>query len=713
MSFLEFKKFNQRLVKSATVIIILKMMKTNRLIHEKSPYLLQHAHNPVDWFPWSEEAFAQAKQDDKPVLLSIGYSTCHWCHVMERESFENEEVAALLNDTFVNIKVDREERPDIDAVYMKVCQMMTQSGGWPLTIIMTPDKKPFFAATYIPRENKYGRAGMLEIIPRIKSLWQQKRVDVLSAASEITKALRQPFIEKGHLLSEETLHRAFRSLSKSFDPTFGGFGEAPKFPSPHTFFFLLRYWKRTGEAKALHMVEHTLQNMRRGGIYDQIGFGFHRYSTDNRWIVPHFEKMLYDQALMAMAYIELYQATGKKEYETATREIFTYVLRNLTDEQGGFYCAEDADSEGAEGKFYLWTEEEIRSILTKEEAGLFISLYRHNNDHDVPGMQDIPAGHFIPHLQPVTAQDPRIHEAVSGIEQIRKKLFVYRERRVHPHKDDKILADWNGLMIAALARGAQVFDEPDYAKAACRAMDFILQAMQTGDGRLLHRHRKDESAIAASVDDYSFITWALLELYEASFQIGYLQKALAYQNFLFSHFFDEKSGGFFLTSSDAEELLTRPKELYDGAVPSGNSVAFINTLRLSKMTGDVDMGKRVNDISRAFRAQADAMPTAFTQFLCGLDFMIGPSSEVIIAGDMDKADTRELLRILRRTFTPNKVVLFRPEKSQQPDIQPIAPVVQSHSLMNGKATAYVCTNFTCALPTNDPQKMLDLLKTGK
>ena len=352
-------------------------MKSNRLINEKSPYLLQHAQNPVDWYPWGEEAFKKAKQEDKPIFLSIGYSTCHWCHVMERESFENEKVAGLLNDTFVNIKVDREERPDIDAVYMKVCQLMTQSGGWPLTIIMTPDKKPFFAATYIPPETKYGHTGLMDIIPRIKFLWQNKRADLLSASAEITKALKQSTKSKARDLGEETLHRAYRSLSMSFDRTFGGFGTAPKFPTPHNFFFLLRYWRRTGDAEAQRMVEHTLQNMRRGGIYDQIGFGFHRYSTDARWIVPHFEKMLYDQALMAMAYIELYQATGKKVYENTAREIFTYVLRDMTDEQGGFYCAEDADSEGVEGKFYLWTQDEIRGILTNREVDLFMSRYWH------------------------------------------------------------------------------------------------------------------------------------------------------------------------------------------------------------------------------------------------------------------------------------------------------------------------------------------------
>ncbi|PKL38635.1 MAG: thioredoxin domain-containing protein, partial [Candidatus Riflebacteria bacterium HGW-Riflebacteria-2] len=363
---------------------------------------------------------------------------------MERESFEDEEVAGLLNDTFVNIKVDREERPDIDAVYMKVCQLMTQSGGWPLTIIMTPDKKPFFAATYIPRETKYGRAGMLEIIPIMNKLWQTKRADVLSASAEIAQALRQPAESKARNLGEETLHRAYRSLSASFDRTFGGFGQAPKFPSPHNFFFLLRYWKRTGDIQALRIVEHTLQNMRRGGIYDQIGFGFHRYSTDARWIVPHFEKMLYDQALMAMAYIELYQATGNKEYENTAREIFTYVLRDMTDEQGGFYCAEDADSEGVEGKFYLWTEKEIRNVLTREEADLFLSLYRHTDDMAMPGMAEIPAGHFIPHLKPSTEKEREATETLSEMETIRKKLFAVREKRVHPHKDDKILTDWNG-----------------------------------------------------------------------------------------------------------------------------------------------------------------------------------------------------------------------------------------------------------------------------
>ncbi len=686
-------------------------MPHNRLQKEKSPYLLQHAHNPVDWYPWGEEAFEKAQLEDKPVFLSIGYSTCHWCHVMERESFADKEVAGLLNEAFVSIKVDREERPDIDAVYMKVCQFMTQSGGWPLTIMMTPDKKPFFAATYIPKKTRYGRVGLLEMIPKVKSFWQTKRADVLSVASEITQLVQQPTISNAKDFGEETLHRAYRSFSMSFDRTYGGFGQAPKFPSPHNFFFLLRYWKRTGNVQALHMVEHTLQNMRYGGICDQIGFGFHRYSTDARWIVPHFEKMLYDQALMAMAFIELYQATGKKKYEISAREIFTYVLRDITDDRGGFYCAEDADSEGMEGKFYLWTEEQIHSVLTQSEADLFLSYYRHHSDISMPGMQEIPDGYFIPHLNPSSIDDAE--DGLTGffckMEGIRKKLFAVREKRVRPHKDDKILTDWNGLMIAALACGARVFDEPTYSDAALRAMNFISQSLQTKEGRLLHRFRDGQGSIPANIDDYSFMVWALLELYEATFDTKHLFKALEFQSHLFAYFVDDQNGGFFFTPADAEELLTRPKELHDGAIPSGNSIAFINTLRLSRFTGNAKMDESAREIYRAFGAPVDTMPTAYTQFLCGLDFAIGPASEVIIDGYMNKEDTRLMLRALRKSFLPNTIVIFRSEGSTPPDIETIAPFVQFHSIRNGQATAYVCSNFTCSLPTNDPEKMIELL----
>ncbi len=684
----------------------------NRLKDEKSPYLLQHARNPVDWHPWGDEAFDLAVREDKPVFLSIGYSTCHWCHVMERESFEDETVAKLLNETFINIKVDREERPDVDAVYMKVCQLLTQSGGWPLTIMMTPDKKPFFAATYIPKETRYGHVGLLQMIPEVKSLWQTRREHIVSSATEIIGALQgSDRIGSRKDVGEEILHRAFRSFSAGFDPVYGGFGQAPKFPSPHNFFFLLRYWKRTGETHALRMVEHTVQNMRRGGIYDQIGFGFHRYSTDARWIVPHFEKMLYDQALMAMAFIELFQATGKKEYETTAREIFTYVLRDMTHDQGGFYCAEDADSEGVEGKFYLWSEHEIRGVLSKDEAAYFLSNYKHDDDLKLQGMREMPAGSFIPHLKALTGEEsPESRTEIAGkMKEILSRLFAHRSERVHPHKDDKILTDWNGLMIAALARGAQVFDEPVYARAAVRAMEFIFQFLRTPEGRLLHRFRDGQAAVSGNVDDYAFVVWALLELYEATFETKYLVKALECQSYLSGYFRDERDGGFFFTPVDAEKLLMRPKELYDGAIPSGNSIAFINTLRLSRFTGDADMDERAHEIYRAFCSQADAMPTAFTQFLCGLDFAIGPVSEVIIAGEINGGDTLALLTPLRKSFSPNKIVIFRPEGLDHMDIETIAPFVQSHPSINNQATAYVCTNFTCALPTNDAESMMDLL----
>ncbi len=684
------------------------MNKYNHLKNEKSPYLLQHAQNPVDWYPWGEEAFAKARLEDKPIFLSIGYSTCHWCHVMEHESFEDEKVAQLLNDNFVNIKVDREERPDIDNIYMTVCQMMTQSGGWPLTIMMTQELKPFFAATYIPKESIYGSIGLLELIPQVRAVWASKRDEVVNAAEEIIKSLKEIHAQSAEKkLSDDTLKKAYEIFDRSFDRQYGGFGNAPKFPSAHNLYFLLRYWKRTNDRQALKIVEDTLQNMRSGGIYDHIGFGFHRYSTDAKWIVPHFEKMLYDQALIAMACIEVFQITGKPEYEKTAREIFTYVLRDLTDVDGGFYCAEDADSEGVEGKFYLWTEKEVRSVLNKEEADLFLSVFQHSDDAEVHGMQEMPAGHFIPHLKMIN--DYRSLNA-QKIVQIREKLFAVRAKRIHPYKDEKILTDWNGLMIAALARGAQVFNEPAYAKSASKAVYFILKRMRTTEGRLLHRFRDGVASIAAVVDDYAFIIWGLLELYEATFETKYLEHALELNKELIIHFWDEKDGGLFFTADDAEELLIRQKEIYDGAIPSGNSVCLANFLRLARVTGDRSLENKAALIIKTFSGRVDQMPNAFTQFLSAFDFALGPISEVIIVGDIDNKDTKEMLGVLRKSFVPNKVVIFRTEGSASAEIEKIAPYIKSYQGQGDKATAYVCSNFTCHLPTTDPGKMMALLE---
>ncbi len=696
------------------------MEKSNRLINEKSPYLLQHAYNPVDWYPWGEEAFEKARKENKPIFLSIGYSTCHWCHVMERESFEDPEVARLLNEVFVSIKVDREERPDIDNIYMTVCQMMTGSGGWPLTIIMTPDKKPFFAGTYFPKESRFGRMGMVQLVPRIKEVWITKREDVVNSANKITSALQQATKEShGEELDESTLRTAYSLFAERFDTVHGGFGRAPKFPTPHNLLFLLRYWKRSGNEAALEMVEKTLESMRLGGIYDHIGFGFHRYSTDAEWFLPHFEKMLYDQALLAMAYIESYQVTGKQEYEKTAREIFTYVLRDMTSPQGGFYSAEDADSEGEEGKFYLWTEEEIREILNKEEADLIIDVFNvekgGNFREEATGKSaDRNILYLKKPIHKVASQLKLSEEELeSRIDAAREKLFSFREKRIHPHKDDKILTDWNGLMIASLAKGAQAFNEPKYAEAAKRALDFILKNLRKPDSRLLHRYRDGQAAISAHIDDYAFLIWGLLELYEATFDVNYLQTAINLNRDFITHFWDEKNGGFYFTADDGEGLIIRQKEIYDGAIPSGNSVAMLNLLRLNRITANTNLEEKAQMLGRAFSKNVKEFPAAHTQLIAALDFGIGPSYEVVIVGDSEARDTKSMLKAVRSQYIPNKVLLFRQTEKEIPDIVSVAEFTKSQLSLGGKATAYVCLNYICKLPTTDIDKMLELLNVTK
>ena len=647
--------------------------KANRLAREKSPYLLQHAYNPVEWYAWGDEAFEKAKTEDKPIFLSIGYSTCHWCHVMEKESFENDETAKLMNDTFVSIKVDREERPDIDHVYMTVCQMMTGSGGWPLNIIMTPDRRPFFAGTYFPKESRYGRLGLDELSLKIKTLWGQSREQVLDSSEKVMLALNRIQEEPpGQSLGKDLLDAAFRQLSQRYDPKHGGFSNAPKFPTAHNMLFLLRYWKRSGDETALRMVEHTLQAMRLGGIYDHIGFGFHRYSTDDRWLVPHFEKMLYDQAMLAMTYTEAYQATGKEEYATTAHDILAYVLRDMTEAEGGFLSAEDADSEGVEGKFYVWTMDEIRGLLDGSEAELVSEVYRvagEGNFHEEATGQL--TGSNILHMRQTLVQTASrlgipLEELETNLNRAREKLFRAREKRVHPHKDDKILTDWNGLMIAALSKAAQVFDRPEYADAAMKAADFILTTLREPDGRLLHRYRDGEAGLPAHVDDYAFMIWGLLELYEATFKVDYLEAALDLNKVFLRYFWDSERGGFYFTSSDGSELPVRKKEIYDGATPSGNSVAALNMLRLHRITGDPEFEKLADLLGRAFSASVNQFPSAYTQLLMALEFAVGPSNEIVITGRAGATDTARLLNELRRwscsgllTATPRKLLILR------------------------------------------------------
>ncbi|MFN3533611.1 MAG: thioredoxin domain-containing protein [Candidatus Brocadia sp.] len=681
--------------------------KPNRLIHEKSPYLQQHAYNPVDWYPWGEEAFQKAMEENKPIFLSIGYSTCHWCHVMEHESFEDEEVAKILNENFVSIKVDREERPDLDNIYMSVCQALSGSGGWPLNLFLTPGKKPFFAGTYFPKTERYGNPGFIAILKQISNLWKTNKESVVASSEQVTKVLQSmAATTPGEIPTQETLKYAYEQLRDDFDMIYGGFGSSPKFPTPHNYTFLLRWWKRSNDPMALEMVEKTLERMGRGGMYDQLGGGFHRYSTDEYWLVPHFEKMLYDQALTAMAYAEAYQATRKPYYADIVKGIFTYVLRDMTSPEGGFYSAEDADSEGVEGKFYVWTPDEVVKILGEKDGKIFCDYYdvsREGNFEEKNILHvDKPLDAFV---RLVGIKPEELQELLRTA---REKLFAVREKRVHPHKDDKILTAWNGLMIAALAKGAQALREPEYAHAAVCATDFILSALRQKDGTLLRRHRLGESAIPGYLDDYAYFVWGLIDLYEATFETKYLKIALELNKQMVENFWDEKGGGFFFSGRKNERLIAQTKEIYDGATPSGNSVAFFNILRLGRMTGNLDLVKIGEQLMKTFGETINQHPSGYTQFLCALDFALGPTKEIVIAGEPNQKDTRQILEEIWKCFLPRKVLLVNSTKDKS--LEEIAEFVKEQRPIEGKATAYVCENFTCKAPTNDINKIVQLLE---
>ena len=687
----------------------------NHLKNEKSPYLLQHVNNPVDWYPWSSEAFNLAKSKNKPIFLSIGYSTCHWCHVMAHESFEDKEVAKLLNDNFVCIKVDREERPDIDKIYMSVCQLITGRGGWPLTIVMTPDKKPFFAATYIPKETRYGMKGMLELIPEIKNLWENNTEELLKSAGEITTTL-QKFTKSngGQEFTKTTLDNTYNQLFNSFDEIYGGFASQPKFPTPHNLMFLLRYWKRNGDKYALKMVETTLEQMRQGGIYDHLGFGFHRYSTDKKWILPHFEKMLYDQALLIMAYSEAYQATKKQIFKKTAEEIIDYVLRDMTSEEGGFYSAEDADSEGVEGKFYIWDYEELKQILTTHEFDLIVKFYNIKKDGNFKPEAGIKGNLNILH-QTMSLEDFAKYykitekELLVNLEKIRKQLYKIREKRIHPEKDDKILTDWNGLMIAALAKTAQVFENKNYVESAEKALNFILKNMMKKSGELLHRYRKQDAKISGYADDYAFLILGLIELYQATFNPKYLQISLDLNDYLINHFWDKKNGGLFFTSDTNEKLLTRTKEIYDGAIPSANSVTLFNLTRLARITGNTDPENKALELSKAFSDQVNKMPSGYTQMMTGVDFAIGPSFEIVIVGDKDNKDTQKIIQNIYSIYLPNKVIILKEIKTKELSIKKLVPFIKDYSQIKNQTTIYICKNQQCQLPTTDIKKIKQFL----
>ena len=686
----------------------------NHLSSSKSPYLLQHAENPVHWYPWCDAAFEAAKKQDKPIFLSIGYATCHWCHVMAHESFEDEEVARLMNENFVSIKVDREERPAIDNTYMQVCQMLTGRGGWPLTIVMTPDKKPFYAATYIPKNSRRGQPGLMDLLPRLSELWNENRKKIEGSAREITEAFQQSIKPQNRQsLPENILSDTYQKLSQQFDKAHGGFGSAPKFPMPHTLIFLLRYGHVFDEREATTMVEKTLTAMRRGGLFDHVGGGFHRYSTDSRWLLPHFEKMLYDQAMHLLAYAEGWQALGNQLFKQTIKQTASYILRDLQHEDGAFYSAEDADSEGKEGTFYVWSVDKIRNILPADDAELAIEVFNMQPDGNYSDESTgRSTGNNILHRTKsinrlAEERDLTAKKLQQKLKNILQQLFKVREQRERPFLDDKILTDWNGLAIAGLARAGNVLENTEYINQAERTAAFIFENLQMDDGRLLHRWRAGEAAISGTADDYAFLIFGLLELYEATFETDYLEKATELQKLFMQSHWDEENGGFYFTTKEEEELLGRKKEFFDSALPSGNSVAAMNLLRLGRITGQPEWEEKAQKIAGATAKQLEQAPTSFTQLLQAQLVSSQPMHEIVIAGQKDLERTQDFLRKLRITYEPHKVVILNDPDDEK--IHQIAPFTEHQPVQDEQSTVYVCRNYACKEPTHEVEKMMDLL----
>ena len=662
--------------------------KFNRLIFARSPYLLQHAENPVDWYQWGDEAFAKAKSEDKPVFLSIGYATCHWCHVMERESFEDRDVAAVLNRNFVSVKVDREERPDIDDQYMTVAQMMMEGGaGWPLSAFLDPDRKPFYVATYIPKQSRQGMPGIIEILDKIAETWRTKRDVVETTCETIIKNLAAKAEPTPASIPESgVISDAYNYLETIYDREWGGFGSAPKFPRPLSLFFLLRFWKKEINSHALEMVEKSLKMMRNGGIYDQIGFGFHRYSVDQQWLAPHFEKMLYDQGMLAIVYLEAFQVTGDPFYKNVAEEIFTFVLADMTSQEGGFYSARDADSEGEEGKFYLWSPDEVRSILGEKAAEKFCGLF------DISAQGNF-EGKNIPRLR-LSAEEFAKNAGFSPetfrteVGESRALLLAAREKRIKPLRDEKILTSWNGLMIAALAKGFAVTGKRLYLDSAISGIGFIKKRLTTSDNRLLRSHYAGKSAIPGFLEDYTFFVWGLIEMYEATLGEEYLVDAIAISKEILRLFVDEFSFGLYDTGNDAENVLVRKKSTFDGVIPSGNSVAAMNFLRLGRITAKKNFIKEGEGIFRSMMGDILEQPAGYFHAIAALDYLRGPDIDITLVGSRNEPETEEMLRFITGRFIPGLTLRFKDADKELTD----------YKTLGGRATAYVCSQGTCRPP---------------
>jgi len=680
-------------------------MSPNRLINEKSPYLRQHAYNPVDWYPWCDEAFKKAQIEDKPVFLSIGYSTCHWCHVMEKESFENQEIAEILNKFFVSIKVDREERPDIDNIYMKFCYIFNNHGGWPLTVFMNYQKKPFYVDTYIPKDDAFGKIGLKNLLLRIIHIWQSNREKINEVADSITSAFKsiKSKSEGIYDLSEEILERGYKELKSQFDREFGGFGISPKFPLPLNLMYIHRYYYRSRENDALKMNLYTMKKMRFGGIYDQIGFGFHRYSTDRMWIVPHFEKMLYDNALLMITYTEAYQITKNEFYKDVANEIADFLLRDMYYEKGVFYSAIDADSEGQEGKFYIWSYEEIEKELKEDEiliAEKLFSLSEEGNFYDE--IQRKKTGKNILYIHKDLeeyAEEFKINLDFlkTHLRNIREKLLKIRQKRVKPFRDEKILTDWNSLACIAFVKSAVAFKRNDYLQTAEKCMDFISNHMFDNKDRLLHVYKDGESLVYAYLEDHAYLIWALIELYLATFKSIYLSKAIEINNNTIQHFWDYENNGFYHTPQYSELILTRVKESYDGVLPSGNAVMAYNLIRLARITGNIEYENIAKQTLKAFSDEISKMPSNYAFSLIALDLILKGTFELVVIPE-NRAEAFNFLIELNNDFIPNLLILVRDSETEK-----IFPNIKNMNLINEKTTYYLCKNFECQPPTNDAQ----------
>ncbi len=692
---------------------------TNHLVNETSPYLLQHAHNPVNWYPWGDEALEKAKAEDKPIFLSIGYSACHWCHVMERESFENEAIAAILNEHFISIKVDREERPDLDDIYMAAVQMMTGSGGWPMTVFMTPDLKPFFGGTYFPPEDRQGRPGFPTLLNALEKEWRTNRAKIDDSAEQLTAMIQKNFAmtaDETGVVTASVLDSAVQQLNGTFDEQYGGFGEAPKFPSSPSIALLLRQHARTGDQHALEMATLTLDRMYFGGMYDHLGGGFHRYSTDDVWLVPHFEKMLYDNGQLAEVYLDAYQATGNPRYKHVAEDIFRYELRDMHSENGAFYSTEDADSEGEEGKFYIWSKAEILGALGPEDGELFCTYY---NVKPIGNFQSHEPYHANLNILHITESHEEIAEDLgmdpdaleARMAPMRDKLLEIRGKRVRPGLDDKILTSWNGLMISALAKGYQVTGNAQYKDAAEGAATFVLQEM-VADGTLMRTHRGGQSKLPAYLDDYAFMAVGLIDLYEATFDLKWLLQAQALTDQMKSKFWDAENGGFFYTGDDHRNLIARTKPTYDGAEPAGNSVAAEALVRLAKLVDEPAYAEMADNMITITKSNLERAPRAFLYMLGVVDFNLHPPKEIAFAGSIEQASG--LLAALHKAYIPNKVVtLIDPGAGDNAALVEHVPLLEGKSLVDGKAAAYVCKDFACKKPVTTVDEFIEVLGEGE